>query len=837
MLRNYDPRNFNNNFFGLADLDTTQETIDDKSKAAAAKLQRWRAEQALKKKMMEKKKPIFKVGIVHHNQYYSPPFSKPKAAEPCHSRACYKEKHIPTPPKRITRATQKRLDAKRAGATTPIAPSVPSTKRRPKKRLIPIRNESFAPANYSFNAPAGLSQVPMFGRFVLPKITPEDLNINANSTHPPATFISQLNALAETNENAKNAEITENAENEAIESAAVDVTMQPAEPMDVVDTLTPPRPYSPVPASFSPYVVSSRGKTSARKEQLSRMGMRNSSANEIPTKETVMENLNISIEEEERTARYFKFLLEREIERLVEICNNWEGIKGEPDVPEEEQYAIMAAIGQTRLLLRKKFERFRRLVQDCETGKGEMLVQCKDLQGFWDLIYMEVKDCELRFSKLEFLRSMGWVEQQIVVASNVNVNKKKSNGRSKPKINSVKSSARSWIMAARKKKMLQDKDLDVEGEPAEIADVADVLPESPKVENSSRSTRKLSQSRDSMSKRRNSIGKSMPKQKTPVSLLKQVQLSQASKSIRSPLAVIKVSKMFKVPEVRLDDSISYVNSNQTPGKGILKKSEASSGDKSFDQSNTRKSMRKVDFKENISTTEEQAEEQTEEEFENSMDLGKKLALIDNCSFDDDEPNDLVPDKNITIRRSGKRLNFEDEFFNEAENSQAAESSNLVAAEPESSSIPTIVVSTPTPPPITERSSSKNRKRSIRRSISNIVDETAVQEPEVLGTRTLRNRIVTVSPDTSQRRSQRKSSSFENKNEISLNSSTKENNDPQRRAKSKSEHSSDALKMTAGVQAKTELTQRRRSSRKSVRFTGTFANFHSHNDIDNCDDRH
>ncbi|KMQ84645.1 disks large-associated protein 5 [Lasius niger] len=43
------------------------------------------------------------------------------------------------------------------------------------------------------------------------------------------------------------------------------------------------------------------------------------SADEIPTKDTVMKNLNISVEEEERTAQYFKFLLNKETDRLKEI--------------------------------------------------------------------------------------------------------------------------------------------------------------------------------------------------------------------------------------------------------------------------------------------------------------------------------------------------------------------------------------------------------------------------------------------------------------------------------------------------------------------------------------
>ncbi|EZA48387.1 hypothetical protein X777_13694, partial [Ooceraea biroi] len=46
-----------------------------------------------------------------------------------------------------------------------------------------------------------------------------------------------------------------------------------------------------------------------------------------------------------------------------------------------------------------------------------------------------------------------------------------------------------------------------------------------------------------------------------------------TKKLRSPFAAMKISQMCKTSEVQLDDTITYVNSGQTPGKSILKKSE------------------------------------------------------------------------------------------------------------------------------------------------------------------------------------------------------------------------------------------------------------------------
>jgi len=48
-----------------------------------------------------------------------------------------------------------------------------------------------------------------------------------------------------------------------------------------------------------------------------------------------MKNLNICVEEEERTAQYFKFLVNKETDRLKELCKKWLDIGIENEVPED----------------------------------------------------------------------------------------------------------------------------------------------------------------------------------------------------------------------------------------------------------------------------------------------------------------------------------------------------------------------------------------------------------------------------------------------------------------------------------------------------------------------
>ncbi|XP_003427646.1 uncharacterized protein LOC100678745 [Nasonia vitripennis] len=319
---------------------------------------------------------------------------------------------------------------------------------------------------------------------------------------------------------------------------------------------TPDKP----PAFFSPYVVASRGKDRVRKE-VQRRRFSQPLPVEIPTKETVMQTLNISVEEEERTAQYYKFILDKEIERLNEICDTWNVIKDDPTTPEDIHYEIQAAVGQTQLLVNKKFERFRGLVLDCETGKGEMLVTCKDLQGFWEMMYMEIKDCDNRFNRLEGKKAKNWVIEETEEEKKDKIPKKKPVAAKKPAAKKkpvpAKSSLRAHIMAARKKKMeSKDNDIDIE-----MKEAPAVLPEI--VEEAA----KDASTPHKNIRRSTSTPKSTNKWQ---SLLKKVQLSQTRKSTTSPLIVMKLSQMCKTPEVQLDDSIVYINSDRTPAKSILK---------------------------------------------------------------------------------------------------------------------------------------------------------------------------------------------------------------------------------------------------------------------------
>ncbi|OAD46881.1 hypothetical protein WN48_11280, partial [Eufriesea mexicana] len=381
------------------------------------------------------------------------------------------------------------------------------------------------------------------------------------------------------------------------------------------------------PVFFSPYVVISRGKSNARKEQQLKRGfiLSCSSNDDIPTKDTVMKKLNISIEEEERTAQYFQFLLNREIDRLNDLCEKWMQIKVEPKTTKNRLYEINQAISQTKLLISKKFERFRGLVSDCETGKGEMLVTCKDLQGFWDMMYMEVENCNLQFEKLEKLRLQGWKEEELLVDRPITkkrtITKKKKNVTEKMKNNNDTNRPESNKNQIVGSKYQKNENL-----------------------SSKKYTRRSMPVESSEKKRVRAKSKRL-------SLLEQIQLSETSKKARSPLTIIKISQMCKTPVVQLDDSISYVNSNQTPGKSILKQLK-----NSITIENHVKPVNQVNFDDDVILNEVPIDEETQ----TKMDLAAALSRIDNFNFNDSD--------DVTVRAE-KKLVFDNNSNENADDSK------------------------------------------------------------------------------------------------------------------------------------------------------------------------
>lgn len=158
----------------------------------------------------------------------------------------------------------------------------------------------------------------------------------------------------------------------------------------------------------SPFVTMSRGKGSAHKEVKVRESL---------YKLHTSQSLEISPEarQNREAAGYFRFQVNNEAENLMKKVDNWGHYKWNNNHIESVYIdQIDVAIGQTKLLITKKFKQFMELIKQCEEGSGQPQVLPKDLEGFWSMVFMQVENCNERFRKLDVLKENDWVEVDLL---------------------------------------------------------------------------------------------------------------------------------------------------------------------------------------------------------------------------------------------------------------------------------------------------------------------------------------------------------------------------------------------------------------------------------------
>lgn len=514
--------NENRNIPTLTDSPKNEVQSSSVNKNRLTRLMKWKMERERRKKMDKvKKKPPFIVGVVRHKIYSPITNNKMVKANVTHKKQFGQTESV-TPLKRVTRATQKRL----LTATLAKEAAKHVNKKRKsisKEEKVPKRQEqSFAPIDYKFKAPAGLPHIPLFGRVVLESMSPAMTSgflLSAKRMQRTARRSIGGNALKVENNSVLNTTITKTPPSLKKNLSVSQSNNTPKES-----------------ASTSARVLSTSRRSNTRKEQQLEhdLNLSHVQSNDISEKD-------ISVKDKKLTAENFRFLLNKEIDRLTQLCKKWSDIKNDATTIEDGQYEINQAIGQTNLLINKKFKKFSKLITDCESGKGEMLVTCKDLQGFWDMMYMEINNCDRRFEKLEKLRSRNWVEEQSPLPKTIPLNKKRTTARKKA-VSTKGSSIRAFLAEQKKTITRQAR--------------------------SSFNTRQSLTKNDSTIKaktRRSSMFKEskmctpVSQKKTRSSLLQKAFSSAKSKSIQSPLTIMKVSRMCKTP----DDEIKRSGSSRS----------------------------------------------------------------------------------------------------------------------------------------------------------------------------------------------------------------------------------------------------------------------------------
>ncbi|XP_064108102.1 disks large-associated protein 5-like [Macrobrachium nipponense] len=126
--------------------------------------------------------------------------------------------------------------------------------------------------------------------------------------------------------------------------------------------------------------------------------------------------------EKQKEGHHFLQLVDKEVSELQGLTYNAESDLEtfKPEMSEEVQGKVLAATGKARLLIAQKVEQFRGLCQQNIDGpKGEEpTIMAADLEGFWDMVSIQVDNVHHLFKEVSVLKTNGWKEDLITQTSN-----------------------------------------------------------------------------------------------------------------------------------------------------------------------------------------------------------------------------------------------------------------------------------------------------------------------------------------------------------------------------------------------------------------------------------
>lgn len=141
-----------------------------------------------------------------------------------------------------------------------------------------------------------------------------------------------------------------------------------------------------------PWISTTRGSSSKKKRMsLEAMNSDNQEPQSSPflKRRSEIKRNSVAVPPNE-DALHFRALMAREGSRLTDLCVSWDELLANNEVPEEETGSVRTVIGQAQLLQRERFNQFAELVNQFENKTGEKEITPTDLEGFWEMIYLQV---------------------------------------------------------------------------------------------------------------------------------------------------------------------------------------------------------------------------------------------------------------------------------------------------------------------------------------------------------------------------------------------------------------------------------------------------------------
>ncbi|KAG1669366.1 Disks large-associated protein 1 [Nymphon striatum] len=141
--------------------------------------------------------------------------------------------------------------------------------------------------------------------------------------------------------------------------------------------------------------------------------------------------------EQKRDGHYFIYIMDQEAQKINDLLVQPLRELEDKDIPEEASGKIRSAVGKATLLTTKKFSQFRELCEKnvvifpFSSNKKEDVPSVRtrhsdeqfstfssDLEGFWDMVMLQVTDIYDTFSQIDKMRKNGWKED--VLSKNTN---------------------------------------------------------------------------------------------------------------------------------------------------------------------------------------------------------------------------------------------------------------------------------------------------------------------------------------------------------------------------------------------------------------------------------
>lgn len=132
----------------------------------------------------------------------------------------------------------------------------------------------------------------------------------------------------------------------------------------------------------------------------------------------------------EKDGHYFLRILDEQTSRLLSLADKAEReMEATPGLSEEVIGKIRSASGKARLLVSQKMQQFKGL---CTNNITQSAVEAfpttnEDLQGFWDMVMLQVDQVDRLFEEINRLKENNWNEETVTKVEN------KTNGTSKPR--------------------------------------------------------------------------------------------------------------------------------------------------------------------------------------------------------------------------------------------------------------------------------------------------------------------------------------------------------------------------------------------------------------------